>query len=251
MFERFTEPSRRVVVLAQEEARMLDHNYIGTEHILLGLIHEGEGVAARAIVSLGLTLEMAREQVRALVGAGRSTPSGHIPFTPPAKKVLELSLREALALKKEYIGTEHILLGLLHEGHGAGAQILVTAAPLPAVRERVLTLSLAESTELGPDEKLAVEWLAGGPQAAAAGLRLPPRAVVSVRAQVVTEFRETLATIGETLAALEQRLTGIERQLGITRPAPEEAAQPPDAAAEGPDESTGAPEGDTPEESAE
>ena len=115
----------------------------------------------------------------------------------------------------------------------------------------MLTLSLAESTELGPDEQLAVEWLAGGPQAAAAGLRLPPRAVVSVRAQVVTEFRETLATIGETLAALEQRLTGIERQLGITRPAPEEAAQPPDAAAEGPDESTGAPEGDTPEESAE
>ena len=182
MFERFTEPSRRVVVLAQEEARMLDHNYIGTEHILLGLIHEGDGVAARAIVSLGLTLEMAREQVRALVGAGKSTPSGHIPFTPRAKKVLELSLREALALKKEYIGTEHILLGLLHEGHGVGAQILVTAAPLPAVRERVLTLSLAESTELGPDEKLAVEWLAGGPQAAAAGLRLPPRAVVSVRA---------------------------------------------------------------------
>ena len=251
MFERFTEPSRRVVVLAQEEARMLDHNYIGTEHLLLGLIHEGEGIAARAIVSLGLTLEMAREQVRALVGAGKSTPSGHIPFTPPAKTVLELSLREALALKKEYIGTEHILLGLLHEGHGAGAQILVTAAPLPAVRERVLTLSLAESTELGPDEKLAMEWLAGGPQAAAAGLRLTPRGGVVVRAQVVSEFRETLASIGETLAALEQRLTGIERQLGITRPAPEEAAQPPEAAAEGPDESTGAPEGDAPEESAE
>jgi hypothetical protein len=250
MFERFTEPSRRVVVLAQEEARMLDHDYIGTEHLLLGLIHEGEGVAARAIGSLGLTLEMAREQVRALVGAGKSTPTGHIPFTPPAKKVLELSLREALALKKEYIGTEHILLGLLHEAHGAGAQILVTAAPLPAVRERVLTLALAESNELGPDEKLAVEWLAGGPQAAAAGLRLPPRAVVSVRAQVVSEFRETLATIGETLAALEHRLTGIERQLGIAAPAPE-AAQSPDAAAQGPDESPDAPEGDAPDESAE
>jgi ATP-dependent Clp protease ATP-binding subunit ClpA len=255
MFERFTEPSRRVVVLAQEEARMLDHNYIGTEHLLLGLIHEGEGVAARAIVSLGLTLEMAREQVRALVGVGKATPTGHIPFTPPAKKVLELSLREALALRKEYIGTEHLLLGLLHEAHAAGAQILATAAPLPAVRERVLTLSLAESTELGPDEKLAMEWLAGGPQAAAAGLRLPPRSVV--RVSMVTEFRETLATIGETLAALEQRLTGIERQLGITPPTPEDADQPPDAAAgsaasaEGPDESTGAPEGDTPEESAE
>ncbi len=251
MFERFTERSRRVVVLAQEEARMLDHNYIGTEHILLGLIHEGEGVAARAIVSLGLTLEMAREQVRALVGAGKSMPSGHIPFTPPAKKVLELSLREALALKKEYIGTEHILLGLVHEGHGVGAQILVTAAPLPAVREKVLLLAAAESNEPGPDEQQAMEWLAGGPQAAAAGLRLPPRAVVSVRAEVVSEFRETLATIGETLAALEQRLTGIERQLGITPPTPKEADQPSDAAAEGPDESTGAPEGDTPEESAE
>ena len=174
MFERFTEPSRRVVVLAQEEARMLDHNYIGTEHILLGLIHEGEGVAARAIVSLGLTLEMAREQVRELVGAGKSTPTGHIPFTPPAKKVLELSLREALALKKEYIGTEHILLGLVHEGHGAGAQILVTAAPLPTVREKVLLLAAAESSEPGPDEQLAMEWLAGGPQAGGAGLRLPP-----------------------------------------------------------------------------
>jgi ATP-dependent Clp protease ATP-binding subunit ClpC len=121
MFERFTEPSRRVVVLAQEEARMLDHNYIGSEHILLGLIHEGEGIAARAIVSLGLTLEMAREQVRERVGVGKQAPTGHIPFTPPAKKVLELSLREALALKKEYIGTEHILLGLVGEGQGDGA----------------------------------------------------------------------------------------------------------------------------------
>ena len=249
MFERFTEPSRRVVVLAQEEARMLDHSYIGTEHILLGLIHEGEGVAARAIVSLGLTLEMAREQVRALVGVGKQTPSGHIPFTPPAKKVLELSLREALALKKEYIGTEHILLGLLGEGHAVGAQILVTAAPLPAVRERVLMLALTESNELGADEKLAMEWLAGGPQAAAAGLRLTPRGGVVVRAQVVSEFRETLASIGETLAALEQRLTGIERQLGITTPAP--AAAAPEGGPEGPDESTDASTGDPPEESAE
>ncbi len=255
MFERFTQPSRRVVVLAQEEARMLDHNYIGTEHILLGLIHEGEGVAARAIVSLGLTLEMAREQVRELVGVGKQAPTGHIPFTPPAKKVLELSLREALALKKEYIGTEHILLGLVREGHGAGAQILDTTAPLPAVREKVLLLAAAESSEPGPDEQLAVEWLAGGPQAGAAGLRLPPRAVVSVRAQVVNEFRETLASIGETLAALEQRLTGIERQLGITRAgAGRTADRQPDAAApaeRGPDESTDAPEGDAPEESAE
>jgi ATP-dependent Clp protease ATP-binding subunit ClpA len=265
MFERFTEPSRRVVVLAQEEARMLDHNYIGTEHILLGLIHEGEGVAARAIVSLGLTLEMAREQVRELVGAGKSTPTGHIPFTPPAKKVLELSLREALALKKEYIGTEHILLGLVHEGHGVGAQILDSAAPLPVVREKVLLLA-AESNEPVPDEQRAVEWLASGLRAGGAGLRLPPGAVVSVRAQVVSEFRETLASIGETLAALEHRLTGIERQLGITPPEPEEGsagpdepAQPPEEAtqspeepaAQGPDDSTDAPGDDAPEESAE
>jgi ATP-dependent Clp protease ATP-binding subunit ClpA len=244
MFERFTPPSRRVVVLAQEEARMLDHNYIGSEHILLGLIHEGEGVAARAIVSLGLTLEMAREQVRERVGVGKQAPSGHIPFTPPAKKVLELSLREALALKKEYIGTEHILLGLVREGHGMGAQILDTTAPLPAVREKVLLLAAAESGEPGPDEQLAVEWLAGRPQAGGAGLRLPPRAVVSVRGQVVNEFRQTLASIGETLAALEHRLTGIERQLGITPPAPGEGSA-------GPDESTDAPEGDASEESAE
>ena len=244
MFERFTPPSRRVVVLAQEEARMLDHNYIGSEHILLGLIHEGEGVAARAIVSLGLTLEMAREQVRERVGVGKQAPTGHIPFTPPAKKILELSLREALALKKEYIGTEHILLGLVREGDGVGAQILVTTAPLPAVRETVLLLAAAESGEPGPDEQLAVEWLAGGPQAGGAGLRLPPRAIVSVRAQVVNEFRQTLASIGETLATLDQRLTGIERQLGITRPAPEEGSEEPD-------DSTDAPKGDAPEESAE
>jgi ATP-dependent Clp protease ATP-binding subunit ClpA len=256
MFERFTEPSRRVVVLAQEEARMLDHNYIGTEHILLGLIHEGEGVAARAIGSLGLTMEMARDQVRALVGVGRQTPSGHIPFTPPAKKVLELSLREALALQKEYIGTEHLLLGLVREGASAGAQILGTAAPLAAVRERVLQLAASESGEPGPDEQLGVEWLAGG-----AGPR-PARAVV-VRAQVVAEFRQTLATIGDTLAALEHRLAGIERQLGITPPqTSEEGSQAPDqpvrepeqAAGEGaqaPDRTGEAPQDQTPEESAE
>jgi ATP-dependent Clp protease ATP-binding subunit ClpA len=261
MFERFTQSSRRVVVLAQEEARMLNHNYIGTEHILLGLIHEGDGIAARAIVSLGLTLEMARDQVRDLVGAGPQAPSGHIPFTPPAKKTLELSLREALALQKEYIDTEHILLGLIREGHGAGVQILVAAAPLTAVREKVLLLAATEATEPGPDEQLALEWLAGARQAGGAGLRPPPRVVV--RAQVLTEFRETLASIGATLAALEQRLTGIERQLGITVQQPETAAAEPEpagapagaaeesGAAGTPDESASGPEAETPEESAE
>ena len=113
MFERFTDRARRVVVLAQEEARMLNHNYIGTEHILLGLIHEGEGVAAKALESLGISLEGVRSQVEEIIGQGQQAPSGHIPFTPRAKKVLELSLREALQLGHNYIGTEHILLGLI------------------------------------------------------------------------------------------------------------------------------------------
>lgn len=113
MFERFTDRARRVVVLAQEEARLLNHNYIGTEHILLGLIHEGEGVAAKALESLSISLEAVRSQVEDIIGQGGSSPSGHIPFTPRAKKVLELSLREALQLGHNYIGTEHILLALL------------------------------------------------------------------------------------------------------------------------------------------
>ncbi|MGZ6978137.1 MAG: Clp protease N-terminal domain-containing protein, partial [Acidimicrobiia bacterium] len=125
MFERFTDRARRVVVLAQEEARLLNHNYIGTEHILLGLIHEGEGVAAKALVSLGISLEAVRAQVEEIIGHGGSAPSGHIPFTPRAKKVLELSLREALQLGHNYIGTEHILLGLIREGEGVAAQVLV------------------------------------------------------------------------------------------------------------------------------
>src|SRR5207249_4450241 len=113
MFERFTDRARRVVVLAQEEARMLNHNYIGTEHILLGLIHEGEGVAAKALESLGISLDAVRHQVEEIIGQGQTPPTGHIPFTPRAKKVLELSLREALQLGHNYIGTEHILLGLI------------------------------------------------------------------------------------------------------------------------------------------
>ena len=122
MFERFTDRARRVVVLAQEEARMLNHDYIGTEHILLGLIHEGEGVAAKALESLGISLEAVRQQVEEIIGQGQQAPSGHIPFTPRAKKVLELSLREALQLGHNYIGTEHILLGLIREGEGVAAR---------------------------------------------------------------------------------------------------------------------------------
>ena len=141
MFERFTDRARRVVVLAQEEARMLNHNYIGTEHILLGLIHEGEGVAAKSLESLGISLDSVREQVQEIIGQGQQAPSGHIPFTPRAKKVLELSLREALQLGHNYIGTEHILLGLIREGEGVAAQVLVKlGADLNRVRQQVLQL---------------------------------------------------------------------------------------------------------------
>jgi ATP-dependent Clp protease ATP-binding subunit ClpC len=141
LFERFTDRARRVVVLAQEEARLLNHNYIGTEHILLGLIHEGEGVAAKALESLGISLEAVRAQVEEIIGHGGQAPSGHIPFTPRAKKVLELSLREALQLGHNYIGTEHILLGLIREGEGVAAQVLVKlGADLSRVRQQVIQL---------------------------------------------------------------------------------------------------------------
>ncbi|GGO90911.1 ATP-dependent Clp protease ATP-binding protein [Nocardioides phosphati] len=141
MFERFTDRARRVVVLAQEEARMLSHNYIGTEHILLGLIHEGEGVAAKALESLDISLEAVRAQVEEIIGQGQQAPSGHIPFTPRAKKVLELSLREALQLGHSYIGTEHILLGLIREGEGVAAQVLQKlGADLNRVRQQVIQL---------------------------------------------------------------------------------------------------------------
>ena len=159
MFERFTDRARRVVVLAQEEARMLNHNYIGTEHILLGLIHEGEGVAAKALESLDISLEAVRQQVEEIIGQGQQAPSGHIPFTPRAKKVLELSLREALQLGHNYIGTEHILLGLIREGEGVAAQVLVKlGADLNRVRQQVIQLlsgyqgGKAEATAGAPAE---------------------------------------------------------------------------------------------------
>src|SRR5213592_3304489 len=141
MFERFTDRARRVVVLAQEEARMLNHDHIGTEHILLGLIREGEGVAAKALESLGISQEAVRRQVEEIIGQGQQPPSGHIPFTPRAKKVLELSLREALQLGHNYVGTEHILLGLIREGDGVAAQVLVKlGADLNRVRQQVIQL---------------------------------------------------------------------------------------------------------------
>ena len=140
MFERFTDKARHVVVLAQEEARRLDHNYIGTEHLLLGQFGEPEGVGGRALLSVGLTLDGTRDEVLGLIGRGKSTPSGHIPFTPRAKKVLELALREALQLQHNYIGTEHILLGMIREGEGVAAQIMSNHADLLVIRTAVLDL---------------------------------------------------------------------------------------------------------------
>jgi hypothetical protein len=156
MFQRFTDRARRVIVLAQEEARHLNHNYIGTEHILLGLIHEAEGVAARALESLDISLEAVRAQVEGIIGRGVEAPGGHIPFTPRAKKVLELSLREALELGHVYIGTEHILLGLIREGEGVAAQVLVElGAGLDRVRQQVIQLLSGYPGGVPPEQPAA------------------------------------------------------------------------------------------------
>jgi len=141
MFERFTASARRVVVLAQEEARLLDHNYIGTEHLLLGLLHEPDEIVAPVLDRFGLTLAGVRQEVAKIIGRGKQTPKGHIPFTPRAKKVLELGLREAVALHHDYIGTPHLLLGMVREGSGVGAQILAEhSGDLTLVRQAVLEL---------------------------------------------------------------------------------------------------------------
>jgi ATP-dependent Clp protease ATP-binding subunit ClpA len=184
MFERFTGPARRVVVLAQEEARMFDHNYIGTEHILLGLIREHDGIAAKALESLGISLDAVRHQVSEIIGQGKQAPSGHVPFTPRAKKVLELSLREAQQLGHHYIATEHILLGLIREGDGVAAQVLVKlGADLNEVRQRVIKLLHGYPVEETMSARSAVS-------------ELDTRQAVQTRLEAV-EVR---------LAALEQRV---------------------------------------------
>jgi ATP-dependent Clp protease ATP-binding subunit ClpC len=162
VFERFTDRARRAVVLAQEEARMLNHNYIGTEHLLLGLVHEGEGVAARVLTALEIGLQDVRGEIEEIIGHGQSAPAAQIPFTPRAKKVLELSLREALQLGHNYIGTEHILLGLVREGEGVGAQVLKKrGATLDGIRAEVVSLLSGEAGPSGegasmrPDEPAA------------------------------------------------------------------------------------------------
>jgi ATP-dependent Clp protease ATP-binding subunit ClpA len=190
MFERFTDQARRVVVLAQEEARNLGHGYIGTEHILLGLLSEGEGLAAQALGALEITLDAARAQVSEIIGAGTGQPAGHIPFTPRTKKVLELSLREAQRLGDSYIGTEHILLGLAREGEGVGVQVLDR---LGAGKDRVLAQILV-TRRVAPGEEL---------RRVPAG-RMPAGAPISIGAVM-----NRLDEIMERLAAIENQLAGL------------------------------------------
>jgi len=167
MFERFTDRARRSVVLAQEEARRLRHNYIGTEHLLLGLVREGDGVAAIALASLDISLETVRERVEQTIGPSRSPLLQHIPFTPRAKEVLELALREALELGHDHIGTEHILLGLVREGEGVASQVLVAlGADLDRVREAVIGMLRGYSAEL--------EMAAPSPRPFEVPRRVPP-----------------------------------------------------------------------------
>jgi ATP-dependent Clp protease ATP-binding subunit ClpC len=216
MFERFTDRARRVVVLAQEEARMLDHNYVGPEHVLLGLIHEGQGVAARALTELGLGLDDVRRQVEELIGQGEQAPSGHIPFTPRTKRVLELSLREALQLGHNYIGTEHILLGILREGENVAAQVLVRmGTDLNRVRLEVIKL-------LGPLAEVGAVGL--GESGTAARQVRTARSAVSLDF-LLTELRGSLATITD-------RLTAIERHLGMPERAEDTGVSADDEAAE-------------------
>jgi hypothetical protein len=206
MFERFTDRARRVVVLAQEEARALDHNYVGTEHILLGLIHEGQGLAAKALESMGISLESVRQQIEEIIGRGKQASAGHIPFTPRAKKVLELSLRESVLLGHNYIGTEHILLGLIHEGEGVAAQVLVRlGADLDRVRLRVI--------------QLLAGYQSPGPEVRAVRARpFPPRGRFSHDEEVI-----------RMLADVSARLRAVEEHLGLRRPG--EGAQAGQAAA--------------------
>jgi ATP-dependent Clp protease ATP-binding subunit ClpA len=210
VFERFTDRARRVVVLAQDEARMLNHNYIGTEHILLGLIHEGEGIACQALESLGISLSAVRAQVEEIIGHGQAAPTGHVPFTPRAKKVLELSLREALQLGHGYIGTEHILLGLVREGEGVAAQVLQKlGADLDRVRTRVTQL---------------LQGYAEGEVAPGEALQTDPKELVrkaAERARRARELSERLATslddpsvtaddVFYGFLVMEERLLGLE-----------------------------------------
>jgi ATP-dependent Clp protease ATP-binding subunit ClpC len=207
MFERYTDRARRVVVLAEEEARMLNHNYIGTEHILLGLIHEGEGVAARALESLGIMHQTVRQQVEEIIGQGQQAPSSSIPYTPRAEKVLNLALQEALQLGHNYIGTEHILLGLIREGEGVAAQVLVgLGADLNRVRQQTITLLHGSQ---GKDEPGTI--------------RAVGRAGKAGRGK-----RKLLSQLLDRLDLIEPRLSALENRVGtgpVVRDLDQEIAQ--------------------------
>ena len=253
MFERFTNRARHVVVLAQEEARRLQHNYIGTEHVLLGLLGEPDGPAYRALEGVGMSLEAARDQVTAIVGTGASSVSGHIPFTPRAKKTLELSLREALQLHHNYIGTEHILLGLIREGEGVAAQVLKQHADLTAIRAAVLDVLPAASAEAARARRwlrrpaAAVPGEAGGAgeqtvlNATPAGDTILGEAARLAGSQPVGSHHLLLAALGDpdtaaarALAALGVDLDQAKATLrsaditGTSDEPPEEAGPPPD-----------------------
>jgi hypothetical protein len=221
MFERFTDRARRAVVLAQEEARLLDHDYIGTEHLLLGLAREREGVAAKALESLGISLEAVRAQVEGIIGRGQMTSGAQIPFTPRAKKVLELALRESRSLGHGYIGTEHILLGLVREGEGVAAQVLVTlGADLSRVRQQVVQLlSDQPAGEVGVGRGAAREprpGVAGGP--VAFGEREPPELV-----RVVPLAREATRQAGYrvVLISLEVWSNGVDLRYALVTLVPQ------------------------------
>jgi Clp amino terminal domain, pathogenicity island component len=240
MFERFTDQARRVVVLAQEQARTLNHNYIGTEHLLLGLLREGDGVAAKALGSLGISLEAVRAQVQATVGQGLRAPTGHIPFTPRAKKVMELSLREALQLGRSSIDTEHLLLGIFREGEGVAAQVLAgLGADDARVRGQVVRLLTGQGEPPGPrtqqvrptvpedllayDEQVAqvrrqkeAATEAGDVEEAAA-LGDRERQLLADRARREREWLATVDVVEENLRLHREveRLRGLLRQHGI------------------------------------
>jgi len=226
MFERFTERARRVVVLAQEESRLLSHNYIGTEHLLLGLLAERDGVAAQALEALGVTLEAARELVEEIIGPGQEQQHGHIPFTPRAKKILELSLREALTMHSEVIDTEHLLLGLVDEGDGVGAQILQRlGATAAAVREAVGSAAAAEPSKAEGTAPRAVAEAGFGARAVPRGRQ------VLLRTETLAEVRDLLVSIDRRLTAIERHFGAIERHLGIGADSAGEE-EPPAAAPE-------------------
>jgi ATP-dependent Clp protease ATP-binding subunit ClpC len=233
MFERFTNRARHVVVLAQEEARRLQHNYIGTEHILLGLLGEPDGVAYRALESFGMSLDETRDEVKAIVGAGsRAATGGHIPFTPRAKKTLELALREALQLHHNYIGTEHILLGVMREGDGVGARVLRQHSPdLTAIRMAVLDLVTVTPTEATRGRRWLLRGRAAGPgetpdTGGTAELRTTPAADTSLSeaarlagSRPIGSHHLLLATLGDVDTAAARALAALGVDLDKAREA--------------------------------